>query len=212
MKSYRVFSIILFSLICISVNAQVFVGGNLGFNTANNKFLDGGTTTSKGSNFNFSLSPFVGKFLTEKVAVGVELDLSLSGSTTGVNTETIRKSSSVGVSPYLRYYAIKWNKLSLFGQGNIGVEFSNSSVKTDAVTNDGPKGTRLYLNIYPGLAYDITEKLSLQTSLNILSFGYNYVTSKEGTTKNNSSSFNVGAGLGNIVSLNAITIGAIYKF
>jgi opacity protein-like surface antigen len=212
MKSYRVFSIFLFSFICISVNAQVFVGGNFGFNTTNNKSLDGATTTLKGSNFSFALSPIVGKFLSEKFAVGVELDLSLSGSKTGVNTETITKSSSFGVSPFLRYYAIKWNKLSLFGQGNIGVEFSNSSVKTGGFTNDGPKDTRLYLSIYPGLAYDITDNLSLQTSLNILSFGYNYFTSKEGTSKNNSSSFNVGAGLGNIVSVNAITIGAIYKF
>lgn len=212
MKSYRVFLIILFSLICISVNAQVFVGGNFGFNTTNNKYLDGATTIQKGSNYNFYLSPIVGKFLSEKFAVGVALDLSLSGNKTGVNTETITKSSSVGVSPFLRYYAIKWNKLSLFGQGNIGVELSNSSVKTGGVTNDGPKDTRLYLSIYPGLAYDITDKLSLQTSLNILSFGYNYITSKEGTSKINSSSFNVGAGLGSIISVGAITIGGIYKF
>lgn len=212
MKSYHVILIVLFSLICTSLNAQVFVGGNFGLNTANNKSRDGSTAATTGSDFNFSLSPFVGKFLTEKFAVGFELDLSLSGSKTDANTETMHKSSSIGVSPFLRYYVIKWNKLSLFGQGNIGVEFSNSSVKTDGVTNDGPKETRLYLSIYPGLAYDITEKLSLQTSLNILSFGYNYVTSKDGTSKNNSSSFQIGAGLGNIVSLNAITIGAIYKF
>jgi hypothetical protein len=212
MKSYRAFSIVLFSLIFISSNAQVFVGGNFGFNTANNKSLYGTTTTQEGSNFSFTLSPIVGKFLSEKFAVGVELDLSLSGNKTGVNTETTNKSSSMGLSPFLRYYALKWNKLSLFGQGNIGVEFSSSSVKTDGVTNDGPKSTRLYLSIYPGLAYDITDKLSLQTSLNILSFGYNYSSSKEGTSKYNSSSFNIGAGLGNIVSVNAITIGAIYKF
>ena len=73
MKSYRVFSIVLISLICISVNAQVFVGGNFGFNTTNSKSQNGVTTTTKGSNFNFSLTPIVGKFLSEKFAVGVEL-------------------------------------------------------------------------------------------------------------------------------------------
>jgi len=212
MKFYHVFSIVLFSFICISVNAQIFVGGNFGFNTTTNKSVAGAATTQNGSNFSFALSPYVGKFLSEELAIGVELDLSLSGSKTGVYDETITKSSSLGISPFLRYYAIKWNKLSLFGQGNIGVELSNSSVKTGAVTNDGPKDTRLYLSIYPGLAYDITDKLSLQTSLNILSLGYNHINSKDGTSKTNSSSFNVGAGLGNIVSVNAITIGAIYKF
>ena len=212
MKSYRVFSIVLFSFICLSTNAQVFVGGNFGFNTTNNKSLDVAASTQNGSNFSFSFSPIAGKFLSEKLAIGVELDLSLSGSKTGVYIETITKSSSFGVSPFLRYYAIKWNKFSLFGQGNIGVELSNSSVKTGTVTNDGPKDTRLYLSIYPGLVYDITDKLSLQTSLNILSLGYSHINSKDGTSNSNSSSFNIGAGLSNIVSVNAITIGAIYKF
>jgi outer membrane protein len=212
MKYYHVFSTVLFSFICISVDAQVFVGGNFGFNTTNNKTIAGAATTQNSSNFSFALSPYVGKFLSEKLAIGVELDLSLSGSKTGVYVETTTKSSSIGISPFLRYYVIRWNKLSLFGQGNIGVELSNSSIKTGADTNDGPKNTRLYLSIYPGLAYDITDKLSLQTSLNILSLGYNNNNSKDGTSKTNSSSFNVGAGLGNIVSLNAITIGAIFKF
>ena len=212
MKSYRVFSIVLFSLLFISVNAQVFVGGNFGFSTTNNKSQFGATTTSKGSDYDFTLSPIMGKFLSEKFAVGVELDLSLSGSKAVANTETIHKSSSVGVSPFLRYYAIKWDKFSIFGQANLGVTFTGSSTKTDGTTTDGPKSTRLYLSIYPGLSYDISEKLSLQTSLNILSFGYNYKTTKVGTTKDINSSFIFGAGLSDIVSIGNITIGAIYKF
>lgn len=212
MKTYRVFSFFLFSLICISLNAQVFLGGNFGINANNNKTLDGSITTHQESTFSFTLSPIVGKFLSEKLAVGIEVDLSQSGSKSGVNTETIAKSSTLGVSPFLRYYVMKWNKLSLFGQGNIGVEFSKLSSKTGGVATDELKGSRLYLIIYPELAYDISDKLSLQTTINILSFGYSFFTSKEGTIKNTISSLNVGAGLGNIVSVNAITIGAIYKF
>jgi outer membrane protein len=212
MKSHRVFFIALFYFFCISLNAQVFVGGNFSFNTSKNKTDDGATTTHKVSNYNFTLSPNVGKFLSEKVAIGLALNISLTGYISGVNTETISKSSSIGASPFLRYYAIKWNKVSLFGQGNIGIDFSSSSVKTGGVTNDGPKDTRLYFSIYPGLSYDINDKLSLETSLNILSFGYYYITTKDGSSKDKHSSFNIGAGLGNIVSISAITIGAIYKF
>jgi hypothetical protein len=90
--------------------------------------------------------------------------------------------------------------------------FSNSSIKTGGSTTDGPKTTKLYLSVYPGLSYDINAKLSLQTTINILSFGYSYITTKSGTYTDNTSSFNAGAGLSNIVSVGAITIGAIYKF
>lgn len=186
------------------------MGGSVGFNTSNSEHE--GATMRKSSSYNLGLRPSAGKFLSEKLAIGLALDISLSGSKTDVNTETITKSSGIGVNPFLRYYAVKWNKFSVYGQGNIGVEFSNSSVKSGGTTNDGPKQTRAYLSIFPGLAYDISEKLSLETSLNILSFGYSYVTSKEGTSKDKGSYFNIGAGLSNIVSLNAITIGAIYKF
>jgi outer membrane protein len=211
MKSCRVILIALFSFIYISLNAQVFVGGSFGFNTSNSEH-NATTTTNKVSNYNLDLSPRVGKFLSEKLAIGLALDISLSGNKTDVNFETISKSSGIGISLLLRYYAIRWNKVSVFGQGNIGLAFSNSSVKMGGVTTDGPKGTRVYLSIYPGLSYDISEKLSLETSLNILSFGYNYFITKDGSSKDNNSSFNIGAGLANIVSLNAITIGAIYKF
>jgi hypothetical protein len=212
MKFCRVFFIVFFSLFLINLNAQVFVGGKFRFYTSNHKTDDGATTTDKRSNYSFDLSPEVGKFLSEKFAIGFALDISLSGNRSGVNNETLSKSSSFGGSPFLRYYAIRWNKVSVFGQGNIGLAFSNSSEKTGGVTTDGPKGTNLYITVYPGLSYDISDKLSLQTSLNILSFDYNYLITKDGSSKDKRSSFNIGAGLGNIVSLDAITIGAIYKF
>lgn len=208
MKSSSFFSIVLFSFFCISLNAQVFIGGNFGFNTTNHKSGDGNKT----SNYSFNLSPSVGKFLSEKFAIGAALDISLSGNTAGVNPENTSNSSSLGGSLFLRYYAIKWDKFSVFVQGNIGLAFSNSISKVDGSTTDGPKNTELYLSVYPGLSYDISDKLSLQTSLNILSLGYNYTTTKIGTNTGNSSNFNIGAGLSNIVSISAITVGAIYKF
>jgi opacity protein-like surface antigen len=210
MKSCKVFLIAICSFIFINLNAQVFVGGNAGFNTSNDN--RGGTISRKSSSYDLNLQPKAGKFLSENLAVGLALHISLSGSKTEINTETISKSTGIGVNPFLRYYAIKWNKFSVYGQGNIGVGVSNLKVKSGGTTSEGPKQTNTYLDIFPGLAYDITEKLSLETSLNILSFGYSYVTSKQGTVKDKGSYFNVGAGLSNIVSLNAITIGAIYKF
>jgi len=186
------------------------VGGSFRFNTSNHKTDD--TPTDKTSNYSLYLTPSAGKFLSEKFAIGIELDLSLSRNKTDFLTETISKSSSFGGSPFLRFYAIKWNKLSLYGQGNIGLEFSRSRINSGGTTINGPKSTTTYVNIYPGISYDISDKLSLQTSLNILSLGYNYSITKGDSSKTTASSFNIGAGLGNIISFNAITIGGIYKF
>jgi len=212
MKSYRALLIALFSFFFINLNAQVFVGGNVGLNIHNGKTDDGATTTYKASNYSFSLYPKLGIFLSEKFATGVEFNISLSGQKTGVNTETISRSTTIGVVPFLRYYAINWNKFSVFGQGNIGLDFTNSSEKTEGSTTDGSKTTRLYLNFYPGLSYNISDKLSFETSLNILSFGYYYYITKDGSLKNKNSSFNMGAGIGDIISVSNLTIGAIYKF
>ena len=211
MKSSHVIFIFLFSFLCVNLNAQYFVGGNFGLNLSNDK-SDNGVTTSKSTYYNFYLSPSAGKFLSEKVAIGLALNISFTGSTTSPDPETKTQSTSLGVSPFLRYYAIKWNKFSVFGQGNIGYSFSNSSETSDGTKSDGPKTSRYFFSIYPGLSYDVSDKLQLQTSINILSFGYNYTVTKDGSIEDRSSGFNMGAGLTNIVSVSTITVGAIYKF
>lgn len=212
MKPCRVYLIVLLSFFCVSLSAQVFVGGNLSFNTSNHKTDNVSEPTEKTSNYSFDLSPEVGKFFSEKFVIGVALNMTLSSNKMNVINETITKSSTIGGSPFLRYYALKWNKFSVFGQGNVGLRFSNSSIKTGGSKTDGPKTTRLYIDLYPGLSYDLSDRLSLETSLNFLSFGYYYITTNYDSVKDNTSSFNIGAGLGNIASLNTITIGAIYKF
>jgi hypothetical protein len=211
MKSYRVIIIALSSFFCVSLNAQFFVEGNLGFALSSHKTDYGGTTTKSTENSLF-LAPGFGTFISEQVALGLSLDLSFTGGTSGIDPETKTKSSSIGASPFVRYYAIKWNKLALFGQGNIGFAFSNSSETTGGTKTEGPKDSRYYLTIFPGLSYDINDKLQLQTSLNFLRFGYVYAVSKDGSTKDTNSNFYGGATLDNIVSISAITIGAIYKF
>jgi opacity protein-like surface antigen len=211
MKSYRILFVALSSFFCISLNAQFFVEGNLGFALSSHK-TDNGGTTQKSTDNSLYLAPGFGTFLSEQFALGLSLDLTFSGHTYGPNPDSKTKSASIGASPFVRYYAMRWNKLAVFGQGNIGFAFSNSSVTTNGTKTEGPKDSNYYLSIFPGLSYDITDKLQLQTSLNFLRFGYVYAVSKDGSTKDTNSNFYGGATLDNIVSINAITIGAIYKF
>jgi outer membrane protein len=212
MKSCRIVLISFLSFFFVNLNAQVFVGGDFGLSTSGGSTDDGTTSTDKNSTFNYNFSPKIGKFLTEKVAVGLSLNLAHARTKYPGTTEEIDKTNTIGLSPFLRYYAIKLNKFSIFGQGNIGFSHSKATYDVGGKTSDGAKTTEIYFNIVPGLSYDISDKFSLETSINVLSFGYYHTTVKYGSEKDITSSFAMGAGLDDIVTLGDITIGAIYKF
>ena len=212
MKLYRVILIALFSSFCLSLNAQVFIGGGINFTNSTREHEDNNELVERESAFGIGFSPKVGVFLSEKLAIGIDLNLSTYKRKTGIDSEAIYKQSNIGVSPFVRYYALNWNKFSVFGQGNIGVEFIKSTTDFESTVTDGPKETKFYIYIAPGLSYNLSDKLSLETSLNFLSFGYNHRIHEDDIYKNKNSDFYFGAGLYNIVTIGAIKIGAIYKF
>lgn len=212
MKYYRLALIGLFTFFCFSLNAQFFVGGNFDLSTTGGKTDNGTTTTDKTSTLQLDVLPKVGFFLSDKAALGLALDISYLHTRTPAVNETLYHQSSIGIIPFLRYYAIKMNKFSVFGQGNIELLFSGSRTKVGGTSSDGPKTTRFSLNVFPGLAYDLNEKISFETTLNVLSFGYYNSTVKNGSVTDKNSSFNFGAGIDNIISVGSVTIGAIYKF
>jgi hypothetical protein len=210
MKSYKVLLIAFMSLWFINLNGQIgqiYLGGSTAFNISTYK-----TPPPMTYDYHFSFTPTVGKFLSEKLAIGIDLNFSHHGNKShdNNNIETIIKSTGAGISPFLRYYPIKWNKFAVYCQGNIGISLAKSNAKTESTTSTG-KNTSMNLNIYPGLSYDINDKISLQTSINILSLNYYYIINQQGSVKYESSILNFGAGLDNIFSTGVITIGAIFK-
>jgi hypothetical protein len=212
MKTIRLIISVFLTFIFFNLNAQVFIGGNIGFNTSGGSIDNNGISTDKPTTTSFNLSPIVGKFLSENFAVGAALNFGFTSTKTPGSPETTNTSSAVGITPFLRYYAVRMDKFSIFGQGNIGFSYSSSKSKSDGVTTDGPKTTNLFLNIVPGLSYDVSSKLALETTINILNFGFSDNIVKNGGNKNTTTSFGLGAGLTNIVSVGAISIGAIFKF
>ena len=212
MKTNKIILIIIFVLFPFILNAQVFLGGNFGLNMSGGNLDNGNITTDKPSTVSFNISPMVGKFLSEKVAVGALINFSFSQTNNNGAPEVINSSSTIGITPFLRYYAIRMDKFSIFGQGNVGFSYSGSTSKVDGTSTNGPKTTTLALTVMPGLSYDVSSKLSLETNINFLNFGLNYSVAKSGSDKNRTVNFGVGGGLSNIVTVGTISIGAIYKF
>jgi outer membrane protein len=217
MKAIKYVLLIASVILSAGINAQqVFVGGNISFSTSGGSNKVGSTTTDKPSSTDFSFSPKIGAFVSEKFAVGMDFDFTTSKDVFPGTPETVNKAHSFGIGPFIRYYAVSFGKFSVFGQAQAGIDLSSSKSTTGGTTNDGPKVTSLGIAIFPGLAYDLNEKISLETSINLLSIAYGYSTSKQdiGGTENVSktSGFSFGAGTDNIVNTGAITVGAIIRF
>jgi opacity protein-like surface antigen len=212
MKTIRLITIVLFTFLFFNLNAQVFVGGNLGFNASGGSQDDGIIKTDKNTSTYFSFSPKIGKFLSEKVAAGVMLNFAYGKTTIPGNSVTINTGLEVGITPFLRYYAVRIDKFSVFGQANVGISSHGTKNKVDNVSTDGPNTTNFFFSLVPGLSYDISDKLSLETNINLLNLSFNESIVKFGTTKDVNTTFSAGAGLNNIVTLGSVSIGAIYKF
>jgi outer membrane protein len=213
MKPLRFLFITLFTFSFLNSSyGQLFTGGYMYFNNSNSESELNNNLSGKSASCTFTFSPTIGKFISEKLAIGFDLNVSINRTKSGINDETINKSISYGGNPYIRYYALKWNKFSVFTEAYLGLDFSRSRYTFLNSTADGPKHTRIFIGAYPGLSYDISERFSLQSSLNFLNIGYSYVTIKDDSSIEKESNFNFSTGLDNILSIGSMTIGAIYKF
>lgn len=199
----------------LASQAQFFVGGGVSLSSQGGTYKSGTTSRDLDSDFKFDFSPMAGYFLSEKLCAGAMITFG-NEKAVHVLADVTDYSSSFGIAPFARYYPVKVNKFSVYMQGTAGIHFSSSKQKDAGVTTDGPKNTLIGFSVSPGLEYDLTEKISLETGINFLSLGFYQNTAKETvgnvetTTTNNG--FTFGAGLDNILSVNAITIGAIYRF
>ena len=193
--------------------AQYFVGGQFGFNTLGGSEKSGNVTIDKPKTTSFTFSPKAGKFLSEKFAVGLALNLNSQSTkiTAGGNTRT-DKTTAFGIVPFARYYFLQMNKFGIFAEGEIGLTFSKSESPSVA-PDEELKATTFRINIAPVMYYNLSEKFSIEASIGLFNFGYNTKTEKDqDNNKEVTNSFGFGAGLDGLVNTGSISVGAIYKF
>lgn len=213
MKNLRIaLAVALLTLMYVEAGAQVFISGHIGFSSQGGKEKNGSVTVDKQSTNSLTFSPAVGFEVTENFAVGLAISASSSKTKYPNATETIDKSSSFGFAPFVRYYALNWDKISVFGEGSLGVYSGSSSRTISGQVNDGPKTSTFVVSVVPGVEYKISDHIALQTTIDVFSLQYYYRKETEGNSKDTASQFNFGAGLDNVASTNAIHIGAIYRF
>jgi hypothetical protein len=163
--------------------AQIFVGGSLGFNTQGGKYKP-----KSGSDYKFDrttafeIAPMVGYQLDEKLAAGLRINFASVKETefsNGSDKDYIYKDPVFGAELFGQYTFYTQGKFSVYAEAGIG--FSSSKPKSGFEGN--LEGYYRYstfgLNIKPVLAYNLNDKITLLCNLNFMGFGFNSMTRKD---------------------------------
>ena len=184
----------------LSANAQVWVGGEVGFSAG--KTTNNGTKLGAGADFN--LIPEIGYTLNDKFDIAVAIGIAhnngngkaYAGSegydAYGMVLDDVNRNAFT-LNPYVRYKFANAGDFTFFVDGGFSYTMIHYSGNDDNANQWG-------LGFKPGIAYNISDKVSLVAHIGRLD--YNFF--KQGDIKNNE--FNMG------VSGNNLTFGAYVNF
>ncbi|WP_055446209.1 outer membrane beta-barrel protein [Lacinutrix mariniflava] len=179
-------------------NGDVFISGAVGF---------GSTTQGDSKDNQFEISPKVGFFVSDNIAVGVSLGFeSFKNENSGINPVTFEeatiesKRTSLSAGVFGRYYATPASQFSFFGE--LAAKFVASKNEQDFVEED-QKFDGLDFEFAPGISYFVSDSITLEASIGVL--GYNtFKADVDGAEARNQ--FNIG------LDLSDINFGIAYKF
>ena len=190
----KLFITIAFVAAAMFANAQFFIGGNLGFSTQSGsvKLENGGTSLTQDApkTFTFTIAPSVGFMFNDNMGVGLDI---LFGSTKLTQKDytfdpaatVTTKTTDLGFAPYFRYVFAEVDNFRFYADARIEYISSTPKVTIEqggtSLSQDGNKTTYFGIGVVPGMAYMLTDNISMNCTLNILSLGY---TSQKTVSKN----------------------------
>lgn len=150
---------------------DVIIEGNLGFSSKNDK-----NTEVKENSFNFN--PKAGLFVSEKFAVGLELNLHNEKKTeTVANVDNVTKGNSFYAGAFARYYFLDLGE-RFKTYTELGLGFSSAQDKINDVKS--PKHTGFGAGLGLGVNYFVTPKMAINFGLSdILSFNSSKIDTKD---------------------------------
>lgn len=199
-------TVIATALIAVSASAQMFVGGSLNFGTTSSSSKAGGTSVDGTSSYNFGLSPMIGYYLNDDMAIGAEIGFGVQGTNDNQNPESKTSSTDFSIAPFFRYHMIELGDISVFGQAQVSLGFGSSKNTNNGVSIEGPSTTTFAIGVLPGVSYKLTDNVDLEATIGYL--GFSNTSSKPATsggTEYSNSSFGLSLRSG-------LNLGFVYKF
>ena len=143
------------AFMAVSMNAQVFIGGGVGFESVSH---NGNSETY------LKVLPEIGYVLNEDWALGIGLGYTQFDSATPAV-----KATQVTVNPYARYTFASFDHVNLFIDGGFG--FTNTDY-------DAYKNNTWSIGLKPGVAINLNDKVSFVAHAGF----FGYASSKDDTT------------------------------
>jgi hypothetical protein len=172
-----------FTMAQAQVGPGLFLGGGLGIGTSSSEVTLGSTTVDGPKGTTFTISPAIGYFLTENVAVGVRVGYGSSKVTFANDDE--ESTSALGVELFGRSAStIGGGDFAWFLEANAGYGSLTSESVSGNTTVEGDPETTLSFGIAPGLMYFPSPKFGFEASLGNL-FSFVNSTLEDATDDNN---------------------------
>ena len=211
-------------------NAQLFVGGNLGFSKsggAQEATVSGVTTTVQDpKQIDWEITPKIG-FQAGKMSFGAIFGINGQKQITEdvdpalENDKQTRKYFGWEFCPFFRYNAFEFGNFALFCELQVPVYGGKWSSKLEATgvsieNKNAAKDFGFGVQVVPGLNYSLSDHLNFDLYVNLLALGYSMdkttVENPDNNDKNVTKATNLWAGVFSLPQHNAISIGFNYKF
>ncbi len=181
----KLFITIAFVAATMFASAQLYVGGSLGMNTESGKVKaeNSGTTVEQDApkTFVFTFAPEVGFMFNDNMGVGLQLGFGMGKMTQKdysfdpAATLTV-KTTTIAFAPYFRYVFAEVDNFKFYADAKVSYAMNKPKATFEqdgtTVTQDGDKTTTLGFGIVPGMAYQLTDNISMNCALNILELGF----------------------------------------
>lgn len=220
----KLFITIAFVAAAMFASAQLYVGGSLGFGMENGKYKweGDGTTVEQdlAKTFSFTFAPEAGFMFADNMGVGLQLLFGLNKVSSKDYTydpaaDVSVKTTTIGFAPYFRYVFAEVDNFKFYADARLAYQMSKPKTewKQDGttVTNDGSKTTDFGFGIVPGMAYQLTDNISMNCALNILELGFQTEKSVEKVDDETTTRKYTDFGFG-VNYATPITIGFFYTF
>jgi len=158
----------------IGVNAQINIGGSVGFSVSNSESTTDGTSVDGPTNTSITLLPEVEYMLAENLSIGGQIGFSFNKTNDDAN-DFESSLFMFEIAPYGRMYFPLGENIELFGEGGIGFARGTEKITIDGTSNDGNTYTDFSLGVAPGLRYAISEKLKLELRAGYLGYMFSSI-------------------------------------
>jgi hypothetical protein len=197
----------------LTSQAQIFVGGSVGFNTNGGKFKpESGDNTKSPRSTAFNISPTVGYQYSEKIAFGARINFDNNKTKVFGDKDRVTSTTTMGLELFGQYNFLEFNKVFVYADAGLGFSRSSGKTKEGSVSVKGNPTTSIGLNIKPVLGYNLNEHITLLAELQFMGFGFNTsVTKQEKVGKTTHSSFGFGVNANHVRDIAGLNIGMIYK-